>query len=77
MKQLLAILFIVSLVGCANKAIVIPDAPVYENMSAYRYEKGVCFDNENEAILLRNMWKLDEYSKKLRGLLVEKNKEGL
>ena len=77
MKILAVFVTLMIIVGCTGSVIVIPDEPIYEKVSAYRFDKGVCFDNENEAILQRNMEALNIYAKRLRELLLKKAKEGL
>ena len=77
MKILATFIVLMIIMGCAGRAIVIPDEPKYERLNGYRFEEGVCFDNENEAILQRNMGRLNEYAKRLRELLIKKMKEGL
>ena len=78
MKRLVLFAVFLIVIGCSNfgsKAIVLPDEPILETLNVYRFERGVCFDNENEMILERNVMAIYGYAKKLRDLLIFKNKE--
>lgn len=72
MKLTTIIIALMLLAGCFSPArITIPDEPKFKQFSVYQGENGICMEDEDVAILYKNIGALKTYSDELRRLLTD------